>query len=52
MQSKVNETLRAYQGGTTLPWTDVELSVYLIYLYGELQKGVKGQTLPPSDRAS
>lgn len=33
---------QASQPGATVSWQDVELAVYLIFLYGELQKSVKG----------
>lgn len=33
---------QASQPGAAVSWQDVELAVHLIYLYGELQKSVKG----------
>lgn len=36
------DTLQVYQSGGAVSWHEVELAVHLIYLYGELQKGVKG----------
>jgi hypothetical protein len=38
------DTLQTYQSGGTISWQEVELAVHLIYLYGELQKGVKGNS--------
>lgn len=32
-------TLTAYEGGVTLQWQDLELAIYLVYLYGEIVKG-------------
>jgi hypothetical protein len=35
-------TLRTYQSGATVSWENAELAVYLVYLYGELQKIPRG----------
>ncbi|KAF8309914.1 ARM repeat-containing protein [Clavulina sp. PMI_390] len=40
-QTLVMNTLQAYQSGNNISWQDVELAVFVVYLYGELQKGVK-----------
>ena len=31
-------TLSAYQNGVTLKWNDAELAVYLVYIFGEINK--------------
>lgn len=31
-------TLSAYQSGVTLKWSDAELAVYLVYIFGEINK--------------
>ncbi len=31
-------TLNAYQNGVTLKWNDAELAVYLVYIFGEINK--------------
>ncbi|RDX57282.1 ARM repeat-containing protein [Lentinus brumalis] len=37
-------TLNAYQNGVTLKWNDAELAVYLVYIFGEINKsGGKGR---------
>ncbi|TFK47820.1 ARM repeat-containing protein [Heliocybe sulcata] len=37
-------TLTAYRNGASIEWTDAELAVYLIYIYGEINKaGGKGR---------
>lgn len=45
VQTLVMNTLQAYQGGTNISWQDAELAVHLVYLFGELQKGTKGEHL-------
>lgn len=32
-------TLNAYQSGVTIKWNDAELAVYLVYIFGEINKG-------------
>ncbi|KIY43983.1 ARM repeat-containing protein [Fistulina hepatica ATCC 64428] len=40
----VLSTLAAYQQGITLKWNDAELAVYLVYIFGEINKiGGKGR---------
>ncbi|KAH9849715.1 ARM repeat-containing protein [Lenzites betulinus] len=37
-------TLNAYQTGVTLKWNDAELAIYLVYIFGEINKsGGKGR---------
>lgn len=31
-------TLTAYQNGVSLKWNDAELAVYLVYIFGEINK--------------
>lgn len=31
-------TLTAYQNGVVLKWNDAELAVYLVYIFGEINK--------------
>lgn len=31
-------TLNAYQSGVTIKWNDAELAVYLVYIFGEINK--------------
>ena len=31
-------TLTAYQSGVSLKWNDAELAVYLVYIFGEINK--------------
>ena len=38
VQRLVLDTLAAYQGGTQIKWTDAELAIYLIYIFGEINK--------------
>ena len=35
-------TLQTFQNSGAISWQEIELAVHLVYLYGELQKGVKG----------
>ncbi len=32
------ETITAYRNGASLKWNDAELSVYLVYIFGEINK--------------
>lgn len=32
-------TISAYQSGVTLKWNDAELGIYLVYIFGEINKG-------------
>ena len=34
----VMNTLAAYESGSTVKWNDAELAIYLIYLFGEINK--------------
>jgi exportin-T len=34
----VMNTLAAYESGATVKWNDAELAVYLVYLFGEINK--------------
>ncbi|TDL25856.1 ARM repeat-containing protein [Rickenella mellea] len=44
VQSLVLSTLSAYESGVTLKWNVVELAIYLIYIFGEINKsGGKGR---------
>ncbi|KAH6913077.1 KapM protein [Coprinopsis sp. MPI-PUGE-AT-0042] len=39
------QTISAYQSGQTLKWNDAELGVYLVYIFGEINKsGGKGRS--------
>lgn len=38
VQHLVLNTLRAYESGTPLRWNDVELALYLIFIFGEINK--------------
>ena len=38
VQRLVLDTLTAYQRGTQIKWTDAELAIYLIYIFGEINK--------------
>ena len=31
-------TLEAYQNGVSIKWNDAELAVYLVYIFGEINK--------------
>ena len=31
-------TISAYQNGTRLKWNDAELGIYLVYIFGEINK--------------
>ena len=44
VQTLVMNTFRAFQQGGSggVSWQDVELSVYLVYIFGEFQKTAKG----------
>lgn len=33
-------TIAAYQSGTTVKWNDAELGVYLVYIFGEINKSM------------
>ncbi|THH00220.1 hypothetical protein EW026_g2257 [Hermanssonia centrifuga] len=38
-------TMNAYQRGVSVKWNDAELAVYIVYIYGEINKtGSKGRT--------
>lgn len=39
VQRLVMETLSAYQSGKQLRWHEVELAVYLVYIFGDINKG-------------
>ncbi|KAH8118024.1 ARM repeat-containing protein [Phellopilus nigrolimitatus] len=44
IQSLVMNTLAAYETGSTLKWNEAELAIYLIYIFGEINKsGGKGR---------
>ena len=43
VQNLALNTLRQFQFGTSISWQDAELAVYLVFLYGELQKTSKGE---------
>lgn len=32
-------TTNAHRNGVSLKWNDAELGIYMIYIYGEIQKG-------------
>jgi hypothetical protein len=34
------QTLQLYASGTTIKWNDAELAVYLIFIFGEINKSV------------
>lgn len=34
------QTLQLYASGTTIKWNDAELAIYLIYIFGEINKSV------------
>lgn len=38
VQRLVLDTLSLYQSGAQLKWNDAELAVYLIYIFGEINK--------------
>ncbi|KAI0033548.1 ARM repeat-containing protein [Vararia minispora EC-137] len=40
IRSRALETLSMYRSGASVSWTDAELAVYLIYIYGEINKGM------------
>ena len=42
VQTLTLNTLQTCQNSGAISWQEVELAVHLVYLYGELQKGVKG----------
>ena len=33
-------TIAAYQSGTTVKWNDAELGIYLVYIFGEINKSM------------
>ena len=33
-------TIAAYQSGTTVKWNDAELGIYLVYIFGEIDKSM------------
>lgn len=33
-------TLSSFQSGASVPWNDAELAVYLVYIYGEVNKSL------------
>lgn len=37
-QTLAMNTLNAYQNGVTVKWNDAELAVYLVYIFGEINK--------------
>jgi exportin-T len=39
IRAKVLDTLSAYRNGMDVKWNDAELAVYLIYIFGEINKG-------------
>jgi hypothetical protein len=39
IRSLVLNTIGAYQTGITVKWNDAELGVYLVYIFGEINKG-------------
>ncbi len=45
VQNLALDTLQQFQSGISISWQDAELAVYLIFLYGELQKANKGESL-------
>lgn len=38
VQTLAVQTISAYQSGTQLKWNDAELGVYLIFIFGEINK--------------
>lgn len=38
VQRLVLDTLAAYQSGSQVKWNDAELAVYLVYIFGEINK--------------
>jgi Exportin-T len=34
------QTLQLYASGTTIKWNDAELAIYLIFIFGEINKSV------------
>ena len=38
VQALAMNTLNAYQNGVTVKWNDAELAVYLVYIFGEINK--------------
>lgn len=38
VQNVTMGTISAYEAGTTLKWNDVELALYLIFIFGEINR--------------
>jgi exportin-T len=38
VQTLAMNTLNAYQSGAAVKWNDAELAVYLVYIFGEINK--------------
>ena len=38
VQTLAMNTLNAYQNGVAVKWNDAELAVYLVYIFGEINK--------------
>lgn len=38
VQTLAMNTLNAYQNGVVVKWNDAELAVYLVYIFGEINK--------------
>ena len=38
VQTLAMNTLNAYQSGGAVKWNDAELAVYLVYIFGEINK--------------
>lgn len=38
VQTLAMNTLNAYQNGAAVKWKDAELAVYLVYIFGEINK--------------
>ncbi|KAJ7170663.1 armadillo-type protein [Mycena crocata] len=54
VRSLALNTIGAFQSGIAVSWNDAELGVYLVYIFGEINKGIKGRTAfchaPPLDK--
>lgn len=40
VRTLASNTISAYTSGVSMKWNDAELGIYLIYIYGEINKSV------------